>query len=234
MTLYVSGDTHGIWDAAKIRQINATNDDYIIICGDCGVLWDKQSAPKMIDFYNDMSAPILFVDGNHENFDMLGALPVTEFLGGRVHKISERIYHLMRGEIYTIANRKILAIGGGESHDRMFRKEGKTWWRAEAICNANIQNALFNLAKCDNKVDIVLSHIPPSKFKNLMIEEFMQCGEDVPKYLEEKLVDTRSEELLKQIEKVAKFKYWFSGHLHTDTHIDKYYSLYDDVVPIKL
>lgn len=112
--------------------------------------------------------------------------------------------------------------------------EHKTWWKDEEICEADIRNAMFNLAKCDNKVDIVLTHIPPSRFKKLIIEELTQCGEDVPCYLEPKLKNTQSEELLKQIEKVVEFKYWFSGHLHTDTHIGKYYSLYDDVVPIKL
>lgn len=46
MTIYISGDTHGIWDVNKIQELNATKDDYIIICGDCGVLWDKRVRPK--------------------------------------------------------------------------------------------------------------------------------------------------------------------------------------------
>ena len=234
MTLYISGDTHGIWDAGKLKELNATENDSIIICGDCGVLWDRKSAPKMIEFFESFNATVLFIDGNHENFDMLKALPISEYLGGRVHKVSDKIYHLMRGEVFEIGGKKVLALGGAESHDREYRKEHKTWWRDEAICDANIRNAMFNLSKCDNKVDIVLTHIPPSKFKRLIIKEFTQCGEDVPVYLQPKLEGTYSEELLKQVENVVKFKYWFSGHLHTDTHIGKYYSLYDYVVPIKI
>ena len=42
MTIYISGDTHGIWDVNKLKELNATKDDYIIVCGDCGVLWDKK------------------------------------------------------------------------------------------------------------------------------------------------------------------------------------------------
>ena len=234
MTIYISGDTHGIWDVNKLKELNATKDDYIIICGDCGVLWDKKSAPKMIELYESFDATVLFVDGNHENFDMLKALPIVEILGGRAHKVSDRIYHLMRGEVFDIGGKKILALGGAESHDKEWRLEHKTWWKDEEICEADIHNAMFNLSKCDNKVDIVLTHIPPSRFKKRIIEELTQCGEDVPCYLEPKLKNTQSEELLKQIENVVEFKYWFSGHLHTDTHIGKYYSLYDDVVPIKL
>lgn len=63
MTIYISGDTHGIWDVNKIQELNATKDDYIIICGDCGVLWDKKSAPKMIELYESFGATVLFVDG---------------------------------------------------------------------------------------------------------------------------------------------------------------------------
>ena len=60
MTIYISGDTHGIWDVNKLKELNATKDDYIIICGDCGVLWDKKSAPKMIELYESFGAPRLW------------------------------------------------------------------------------------------------------------------------------------------------------------------------------
>ena len=43
----------------------------------------------------------LFVDGNHENFDRLKNYPITEEWGGKVQKIYDKVYHLMRGEIYT-------------------------------------------------------------------------------------------------------------------------------------
>ena len=33
----------------------------------------------------------LFVDGNHENFDILEELPTVEFCGGKAHKIGEKI-----------------------------------------------------------------------------------------------------------------------------------------------
>lgn len=234
MTLYISGDTHGVLDAGKLKELRATKEDYIIICGDCGVLWDNKSAQQTIGFFESLEATILFIDGNHENFDMLKALPITEYLGGRVHKISDKIYHLIRGEVFEIGGKKILALGGAESHDKEYREEHKTWWRDEAICNSDIRNALSNLSKCDYKVDVVLTHIPPSKFKKQIIQEFTQCGEDIPLYIEPKLANTASEELLKQVEKVVRFKCWFSGHLHTDTHIGKYYSLYDYVVPIKI
>lgn len=130
MTIYISGDTHGIWDVNKLKELNATKDDYIIICGDCGVLWDKKSAPKVIELYESFGATVLFVDGNHENFDMLKALPIVEILGGRAHKVSDRIYHLMRGEVFDIGGKKILALGAQsrtiKSGDWSIKRGGKT------------------------------------------------------------------------------------------------------------
>lgn len=59
----------------------------------------------------------LFVDGNHENFDRLGAYPVEMWNGGKVHKIKPSIIHLMRGQVFSIAGRKIFTFGGAQGHD---------------------------------------------------------------------------------------------------------------------
>ncbi len=55
---------------------------------------------------------ILFIDGNHENFDMLYNLPIAEFGGGIVHKVDDGIYHLIRGEVYNIDEKKFLYLVG--------------------------------------------------------------------------------------------------------------------------
>ena len=64
-----------------------------------------------------MKFTTLFVDGNHENFDRLYSYPIIEWHGGKVHKINSSIFHLMRGEIYEIDNKKIFAFGGASCHD---------------------------------------------------------------------------------------------------------------------
>jgi len=69
---------------------------------------------------------ILFVDGCHENYDLLKEYAVTEFCGGKVRKISGRVMHLMRGEVYEIDNKKIFAFGGGLSEDNELRLKGQT------------------------------------------------------------------------------------------------------------
>lgn len=37
--------------------------------------------------------------------------------GGKVHKIKSSIIHLMRGQVFSIAGKKIFTFGGAQSHD---------------------------------------------------------------------------------------------------------------------
>ena len=50
-------------------------------------------------------------------FEMLYNLPKTEFAGGVAHEVSEGIYHLIRGEVYTVDRKKIFVMGHPE-YDR--------------------------------------------------------------------------------------------------------------------
>lgn len=65
----------------------------------------------------DKSFTTVFVDGNHENFDRLYSYPVKEWNGGKVHEIRPSVLHLMRGEVFTIEDKKFFAFGGASSHD---------------------------------------------------------------------------------------------------------------------
>lgn len=62
-----------------------TKEDYIIICGDFGLCWAKD---KTFEYHckNFAEKPytILWVQGNHENYDMIGEYPLEEWHGGKV------------------------------------------------------------------------------------------------------------------------------------------------------
>ena len=62
----------------------------------------------------------------HENFDRLEKYRVSKKYGGKVQKITENCYHLMRGERYDINGFKFLCIGGAESHDAQYRTYGES------------------------------------------------------------------------------------------------------------
>lgn len=123
--IFVTGDTHG-----EPKRLNAENfpeqkelcrEDYVIICGDFGLVFaeDKESKTETwwLNWLEDKNFTTLFVDGNHENFDRLNAMPEEEWQGGRVHKLREHVIHLMRGEMYRIDGVDVFAFGGARSHD---------------------------------------------------------------------------------------------------------------------
>lgn len=95
--IYITGDCH-----ADFRRFNTdifpeqnemTKEDYVIICGDFGGVWDKdkESAREKwwLDWLESKPYTTLFADGNHENFDRLYDYPAEEWHGGKVHKIRD-------------------------------------------------------------------------------------------------------------------------------------------------
>lgn len=122
--IYITGDTHAepqrFTGEAFPEQEEMTKDDYVIVCGDFGFLWNKGESPeekKILDWLEGRSFTTLFVDGNHENFNRLNALPVEEWHGGKVHKAREHVIHLVRGEMFEVDGVSIFSFGGARSHD---------------------------------------------------------------------------------------------------------------------
>ena len=71
--IYVTGDTHGDIERFKSREMKKLgNGDTLIICGDFGFLWDDSRAERnALKKLASKDYTIAFVDGCHENFDML-------------------------------------------------------------------------------------------------------------------------------------------------------------------
>ena len=96
--IFVTGDTHGEIDISKLNTKNfpiqreLTKDDYVIVTGDFGLVWDGSKADRhWQQWLNEKPFTTLFVDGNHENHELLQQYPVTEWNGGKVHQIQPSI-----------------------------------------------------------------------------------------------------------------------------------------------
>ena len=124
--LFITGDTHSDFR----RRFNTTNfpeqknmckDDFVLICGDFGGIWNYECESKeekhWLDWFEERSYTLLFIDGNHENFDRLYNYPEKEWHGGKVHVIRPHVLHLMRGQIFEIDGKTIFTFGGAKSHD---------------------------------------------------------------------------------------------------------------------
>ena len=233
--MFVCGDTHGLNDFKKLsilcKNKQLTYDDYIIIAGDAGIAWGNLTSKQILK-YESLTTNILFVDGNHEDYNKLNDYPIETWNGGKIHKISEHIFHLLRGEIFNINDFTFLALGGAESHDKEYRTENETWWADESITDFDISNAKENLKKHNNKVDYIITHTPCLTFQNKLIEIFTQCGENVPDYILEKMNYNESGKKLEEIVKIADFSLWFCGHLHIDDSVGTYSVLYEQIYEI--
>ena len=171
--IYVTGDTHGDLDLYKLNSKffkegkKLTKNDYVIVCGDFVCCWDNGNFDDYIqDWYNAKPWTTLFVDGNHENHDLLDTYPVTEWNGGKVHMISNSIIHLMRGQVFTIEGQKFFTFGGAQSHDMWCRKEGRDWWAREMPSDEEYEEGFRNLKKVNYEVDYVITHCAPDQVQN--------------------------------------------------------------------
>lgn len=219
--IYISGDTHGEIDINKLESYfnkrYVSNKDFLIILGDAGIVWDKKCLDKYVFRYKCLGPTIFFIDGNHENFNLLNSFPVIKKNNARVHVIDDNLYHVLRGELLIINKLKFLCIGGAESIDKVYRTKGKSWWKEETITEYEIDHALFNVACCDYKVDYVLTHTAPASIsKN-------KLGYN----------PSESNIQLERINDKVKFNKWYFGHYHIDRIInDRFRCFYNDVLEI--
>lgn len=241
--VFITGDIHG--DTGRLYHIDASVGDYIIICGDFGLIWDYEGESLRekteLDSLADLDCTILFVDGNHENFDRLNAFPEEEWHGGKVHKIRDNVLHLMRGYIFDICGKNFFAMGGARCHDikdgvykcpediekirvlsnnpySLFRIEGMNIWYDQEVPNEEErQRGLKNLEKVNNKVDYIITHEAPT---NLLFRLYSTGTEkyDFTDYLE-------------KIEGMIDYDMWYFGHHHINKKFDlRHQCLYERVV----
>lgn len=249
--IYITGDCHGIFERFNKsifpEQGEMTKDDYVLICGDFGGIWDKTVEGNRekwwLNWLESKSFTTLFVDGNHENFDRLYDYPVEEWHGGRVHKIRDSVIHLMRGQVFTIDDKKIFAFGGAASHDidggilelddPNFRRKKKildkgwkpyrihhlSWWEREMPSEEEMEEGRRNLEQHQNTVDFIVSHCCASS--TLALLGFGRYKPDaLTSYLEE-------------IHREVRFKKWFFGHYHDNRNVNaEEILLYEQIIRI--
>lgn len=91
--IYITGDCHGNFERFNPsifpEQNEMTKEDYVIICGDFGGVWNREAESKeetmILDWLDSRPFTTLFVCGNHENFDRLYQYPIENWHGGKVH-----------------------------------------------------------------------------------------------------------------------------------------------------
>ena len=224
--IYVTGDVHGSLDIGKLntkrfpQQKSLTKSDYVIACGDFGLVWDnRKSDLYWREWLSEKPFTTLWVDGNHENFDLLYQFPVTEKIGGKVREIAPAIFHLERGQELTFDGKTCYVMGRAESRDKAFRKEHISWWKEEMPTIEEMWRGIDALNAYDWSVDYVISHCAPRSVQ-IKINKQLFDNDPLVSFLEAVRLD-------------LDFKKWFFGHYHVDKQIgDRFWAIYNNIVAI--
>ncbi|MBE5961667.1 MAG: metallophosphoesterase, partial [Lachnospiraceae bacterium] len=237
--IYITGDCHGHYKRFTKKRFPTqrmmSKQDYVIVCGDFG-LWDRS---KKQEYYrkwlNGRNFTLLWVDGNHENYDMLKEYEIVEWKGGKVQFINPSIIHLMRGQIYEIDGLKIFTFGGARCHDIeggvlelddehlaeksielekkgiFYRVNHQSWWAEEMPSREERDEGIHNLGKYQNEVDYIITHCAPTSIQNYFTEG---------NYVTDELTD-----YLEGLKGSIKFKKWYFGHYHDNRIFEEKFCL---------
>lgn len=205
--IYLTGDLHGDVSRLYSREwFKLKKDDILIILGDFGFLWDGGKQEKeVIEWLGKRPYTVCFIDGAHENYDMLKSCRMTRFKGGKVHRVSGNLYHMCRGQIFNIDGISIFTFGGGESEDREERTEGKTWWKQELPSPNEMKEGALALEDANQQVDYILTHEPPAFVKASIL--LRRGKENHPNKLNG---------YLQEIDNECQFNHWYFGSMHED------------------
>ena len=251
--IFITGDCHADWSKFSTgsfpEQKEMTRDDYVIVCGDFGI-WRPDNTEKWwLKWLSEKNFTLLFVDGNHENFDRLYSdeFEIVDFYGGKAHRICENVYHLMRGYVFELCGKKFFAFGGASSHDiqdgilepsdykstkelmndynkrtqrgEMLRINHISWWQQEMPSEDEMKFGLETLRNNGNKVDYIVSHCCPQEVASFFAHGF---------YKSDKLTD-----YFNTVARTTEFSKWFFGHYHNNKQIlDKFVMLYEQIVRV--
>lgn len=229
--IYVTGDTHG--DIKRFYNLKTPDgnelcqQDKLIICGDFGFVFYPESYKSHqkdinnLNYLQTLPYEILFVSGNHENFDLLRKFPDEQRYGGTVRKIRNNVFLLKRGEIYTIEEKTFFAMGGAYSRDKYMRIKGESWWEDELPCREEYKNASDNLKKFNHRIDYIITHTAPQSAILLMREHIDYHDAELTGFLD-------------WIYHNVEFSHWYFGHWHRDKKISsKVNACYTDILEVK-
>lgn len=218
--IYVTGDIHGDFSRFKdAKKAGVKKGDTLIVCGDFGFLWNggkkEEATLKKI---GKLPFTVLFVDGCHENHELLSEYEEVGFGGDKARKLSGSLYMLRRGGLYTIEEKTVFAFGGGVSTDEFSSKQDAS---VLLPMPEELQAASDLLAAHENHVDYIITHDAP-----LRLQRFIDV-EDVDRI-------NHLHTFLEDLTETVKFRFWYCGKYHRDLIIPpRYRMLFQDVVAVK-
>lgn len=218
--IYITGDKHGDISFFKKKEMKKLKkNDYLIITGDFGFFWNNSRQEiENLKFLMRQPYKILFVDGTHENFNMIEKYPIVKFGGAKARKIAHNIYHLLRGQVYIIEKKGIFTFGGGVSRDLQKMLDINMWFEREMPSKEEFIEGAKQLNKFGGKLDYIITHEPPTQIKGIINPDLKPNAVNI--YLE-------------QIAEQVTFDKWFFGYAHIDEEVrQNYFGVFNELLPV--
>jgi hypothetical protein len=223
MEVFVTGSTYGYLNFEKLspkywqRSMTLTRDDILIVCGDFSLALDGTWIDKALqDWYNKRAYTVCFISGDKENHFELKRFPEIDFYGGKAHKISDNIYHLLNGECYNFGGKKFFCFGGSQGFNE-FNIDGLPK-ESDYIRGKN------SIIKNDFKFDYILTHCASTN-----VQAKLPCNWYYNDFTDWMEINLR---------KNCSFDTWFFSHYDTDRTVEmknderKYHCVYQDIVRV--
>lgn len=170
----VAGDWHaGRGQAlAALTLMEQLGDDVKVLVHVGDFFYDDRKFLNYVDaLLDERGMTILFVDGNHEDFNYLYSVPLEDE-GFRF--LRERIIHLPRGFRWEWGGLKFAALGGAHSVDKDMRKPGKEWWVQEWVNDHQLEKF-----REGGLTDVVFMHDSPAGAPNAVVDDPINQGRAV-------------------------------------------------------
>jgi hypothetical protein len=167
----VAGDVHGYASAVDYLTHVAVTEECPVICqlGDFGYWPHQHDGARFLEASERLSSQrdivIVFIDGNHENFDHLRRLKRSP---DGFAPVSDHLFYAPRGLRWTWRDVVFLAVGGGSSVDKEWRlqlerarrkphqRQRWFWWPEEVLTDDDVVSATSG-----GRVDVLLCHDCP-------------------------------------------------------------------------
>jgi 3-oxoacid CoA-transferase subunit A len=229
--IYITGDTHRDFRrvAAFCDTVESTKDDVLIILGDAGINYAGEPKDGMIKRQlSELPITLLCIHGNHEmRPESAGIYEEAMWRGGLVYRepVYPNLLFAKDGEVYELAGKRCIAIGGAYSVDKPLRVANNWgWWPDEQPSEEIKQRVERRLDAEGWNMDIVLSHTCPMKYvpREMFLSGIDQSG-----------VDNGTEIWLDTIEGRLTYDRWYCGHHHTNKSIDKLRFVFGDFLEMR-
>ena len=227
--LMIAGDWHSNSKYAikALKHARLAGCDTVLHLGDWGFwpnvnpnTWPPETGyyKGVMDYCRQSHLRFFWLDGNHENHELL-----NPGMGNDV------IRHLPRGHRWEWWGKTWMAVGGGVSVDKKWRRIHIDWFPEETLTPRQWEYCMR-----DGKVDVIVSHDCPSgvAIPGIHAEEKQGLADDCPFPAEAIAESHTHRKLIAAIVEQTRPDYLFHGHYHVRYNSEYVYDGFDEGGPV--